>query len=157
MGRMFTIALFVALAIVTLWWQLSEKRARELNRELVAERARVGAMVDSLAAARRALSTIPVNRVSNGHDEAEIARLRKAGLADPVRDIRASLESHPELIPFPGVLGGTMFFLTDGLILDGTGKVRASFEDGHVGGHGVFEYRVKNGRITWKRLWAGMN
>lgn len=47
----FTAALVIALAVVTVWWQLSEKRARKADAELAQARARVEALVDSLTAA----------------------------------------------------------------------------------------------------------
>ena len=38
-------------------------------------------------------------------DEADIAGLKRQGLEDPPRDLRASLIAHAELIPVKGVLG----------------------------------------------------
>ena len=83
----------------------------------------------------------------------ELDALRRAGLADPAREIAADLVRHPELIPIPAVVGGTMGFrpVVDIRLLGGH-WVFARFEDGHIGGSGVFEYEVRNGRIRWKRL-----
>jgi len=82
----------------------------------------------------------------------EIEELRKKGLKNPVSDLVADLQKHPELIPHEGVLGGTMAFgfpekihvLTEHYVL-------AYFEDGHIGGWMVLEYSVaKGGKISWQ-------
>lgn len=82
----------------------------------------------------------------------EIEELRKKGLKNPVADLIADLQKHPQLIPHEGVLGGTMAFgfpekihiLTEHYVL-------AYFEDGHIGGWMVLEYSVaKGGKISWR-------
>jgi hypothetical protein len=85
----------------------------------------------------------------------EIEVLQGYGLTDPVREIKADLMRHPELIPIPGVLGGRMgFYSEDGIrILDGH-WVYAEFDDGHIGGAALLAYRVKDGHIRWARLAA---
>lgn len=94
-------------------------------------------------------------RSPDGIDPSEIEELRHAGLADPVRDLKRDLMKHPELIPYPGVEGGTMGFYSDREIgVLGPHWVMARFEDGHVGGSMLLEYQVRNGRITWRRLAA---
>lgn len=81
----------------------------------------------------------------------EIAALRGQGLADPVSDLKADLAKHPELIPAEGTLGGRMGFYDPGRIWILNGRwVYADFEDGHIGGTVLMEYRVENGRITWR-------
>jgi hypothetical protein len=84
----------------------------------------------------------------------ELEELQKKGLADPIRDLVADLQKHPELIPHEGVLGGTMAFgfpqkihvLTDRYVL-------AYFEDGHIAGWMLLTYDVaRGGRITWQRI-----
>src|ERR1051325_10523452 len=40
--------------------------------------------------------------------EEELARLKDKGLKDPARDLASDLRKHPEIIPYSGVLGGTM-------------------------------------------------
>ncbi|HET7498399.1 MAG TPA: hypothetical protein VFM00_08865, partial [Candidatus Eisenbacteria bacterium] len=48
----------------------------------------------------------------------EIAALRRAGLTDPVNQLRSDLEAHGSLIPVKGVLGGKMgFYDRDGVVL----------------------------------------
>ena len=82
----------------------------------------------------------------------EIEELQKKGLGNPLYDLAADLQRHPELIPHKGVLGGTMAFgfpekihvLTDKYAL-------AYFEDGHIAGWMLLEYGVsKGGKIYWR-------
>jgi len=82
----------------------------------------------------------------------EIEELQKKGLGNPLYDLAADLQRHPELIPHKGVLGGTMAFgfpekihvLTDKYVL-------AYFEDGHIAGWMLLEYGVsKGGKIYWR-------
>ena len=89
-------------------------------------------------------------------DESDIEDLRRQGLHNPPRELRASLASHPELIPFPGVLGGTMMILPDDKIaLLRSPYAFAEFNDGHIGGVMLVEYAIlPGGHIEWKRLWA---
>ena len=89
-------------------------------------------------------------------DLPDIENLRRQGLEDPPRQLRDSLVAHPELIPFPGELGGTMFFEPgENIVLLTPPFVFAEFEDGHVNGSMLLEYEILPGpRIGWKRLWA---
>jgi hypothetical protein len=89
-------------------------------------------------------------------DDSDIEILRQKGLSDPARQLRDSLNTHPELIPFDPVLGGTMFF--DDIDVLQPPLVFANFEDGHIDGSVLFEYEVESGgHIRWKRLWARLN
>jgi len=86
----------------------------------------------------------------------EVEQLRKEGLADPVRQLRESLEGHPELIPERPVLGGTMRFAPgEQVVLLNRPYAFARYDDGHVGGVMLLEYAVQPpGTVTWKRLWS---
>ncbi len=86
----------------------------------------------------------------------DIVRLKKKGLPNPVEDLANDLMQHRELIPFKGVLGGTMGFYSEKDIHVLTSRwVLASFEDGHIGGRMLLEYNVSpEGEIQWKRLSA---
>jgi hypothetical protein len=91
-------------------------------------------------------------------DDGEINELRGQGLADPVHDLKKDLMKHPELIPFPGVEGGRMgFYSPDEIAILGGHWAFARFEDGHIGGTMLLEYKVDHGRIAWKRLVAVMD
>jgi hypothetical protein len=92
-------------------------------------------------------------------DDNDLFELRRLGLADPVHQLRDSLVAHPELIPFPGTLGGTMHFIDhDAIVLLKPPFVFAEFEDGHIGGHMLVSYEVTRGPVViWKRLWAELD
>lgn len=82
----------------------------------------------------------------------EIGRLKKNGLQDPIKDIISDLMKHKELIPYKGVLGGTMGFYHERNMHILTSKwVFASFDDGHIGGNMLLEYQVSDeGKISWR-------
>jgi hypothetical protein len=82
----------------------------------------------------------------------EIDDLRKNGLSDPIAQIVESLHRHPELIPPSGVLGGSMgFHDPDGIRVLSSHWVYARFDDGHVMGSGIFEFKPAPGEsLTWK-------
>jgi hypothetical protein len=155
----FTIALLLALAIVTLWWQLSEKRARALNTRAVAAEQHAVALEDSMRALRIVGESPRSANAEHGPaliSDDQLEQLRALGLPDPRHQLPASLAGHRELIPFKGVNGGTMGFYDEKgiLLLDGP-WVSAPFDDGHINGYGLFEYSVApGGRISWKRLAA---
>lgn len=148
--RLFTIALLAALAVVALWWQLAERRARM-------EAMRAETFLGQLDAARDSLRAAAPGRAGRSVllDEDQLEDLRRRGLADPVPALLADLERHPELIPFPGTEGSEMRFYPSQCVVVSPEWVYAYFEDGHVSGRGLFEYRVlAGGRIVWKRLTA---
>jgi hypothetical protein len=159
-SRAFAVALIAALAIVTVWWQLSERRARALDRDLVRE----VAIADSIAKAARTLDRPMAARRDS---EVELARLRRRGVANPAHAIREALARHPELVPFKGVQGGRMFFDTTSVTLLPGGWVYATFEDGHVAGYAILEAEVEGEGIRLKPLaayvdaegppWSGRN
>lgn len=82
----------------------------------------------------------------------EVEDLKKKGLKNPVADLIADLQAHPELVPYKGVLGGTMAFGFPEKIYILTEKyVLAYFEDGHIAGWILLEYGVaRGGKITWR-------
>jgi len=84
----------------------------------------------------------------------DIERMRRKGLKDPVKDIISDLTQHRELIPYKGILGGTMNFYSESKIWILTNRwVLAYFEDGHIGGYLLLEYEVtSDGGIKWKTL-----
>lgn len=156
---LFTFALLAALAIVTLWWQLAEKRARTEAATAALATGRANALEDSLRAARLVRGTAPGPDAATPASSDWLRSLRARGLRDPQAQLATSLADHPELIPFKGELGGTMAFhdRSSVVLLDGP-WVYAQFDDGHSLGDGIFEYQVApGGRITWKRLAARMD
>lgn len=148
--QLFTIALLAALAVVTLWWQLAERRART-------ESARAEAVLGQRDAARDSLRAAAPGRAGRSDllDQDQLEDLRRRGLADPIPALLADLEKHAELIPFPGTSGSAMRFHAPQSVVLSPEWVYAYFEDGHVAGRGLFEYRVlPGGRIVWKRVTA---
>lgn len=140
------VALVLALAVTALWWQLAERRARTAEASLAAARGRIAALADSLAASRRGAAA----GSAHGHLPAGSAASERAVLDDLAR--------HPELIPFPGTGGGAMRFYASQSRLIAPGWAYGYFEDGHVSGRGLFEYRVaRDGSVTWKRLAATLD
>ncbi len=61
------------------------------------------------------------------------------------------LLNRPELIPYEGVLGGTMGFYTeDNIRVLDNHWIYAHFEDGHIGGAMLLAYRKRaDGQIEW--------
>jgi len=82
-----------------------------------------------------------------------------AGAAEgPARRILEDLARHPELIPFAGVQGGTMRFHPAQSAVISPEWAYGYFEDGHIAGRGLFEFRLEpGGRIAWKRLAAQLD
>ncbi len=61
------------------------------------------------------------------------------------------LMKHPELIPYDGVLGGTMgFYDTEGIQVLSDRWVFAGFDDGHINGYMLLSYRNNDGKIYWE-------
>jgi hypothetical protein len=84
----------------------------------------------------------------------ELAQLKKLGLEDPVAALKADLATQGELLPFRGVLGGTMaFYDKAGMVFLPGGYVYAPGDDGHYLVHAVLRYGVEpGGKIHWKLL-----
>lgn len=75
-----------------------------------------------------------------------------------VGNVAGDLMRHPELIPFTGVLGGTMGFQDprDIHVLT-TRLVRAYADDGHIVGWMLLEFTPgKDGALAWKVLDSGL-
>ena len=156
------VAAAIASAFVAIWGvqyvgQQREKVLEARVDSLRAELARTAKVLEPTASVTGAspAGDIPLRRVL---DDGEIWTLKHQGLADPVHDLKADLMKHPELIPFPGVEGGRMgFYSPDEIVILGGHWAFARFEDGHVGGTMLLEYKVAAGRIVWKRLTASMD
>jgi hypothetical protein len=82
----------------------------------------------------------------------QVEELRRQGLPDPIAQLIASLQSHREIIPHPGVNGGTMaFYDPESIHVLDSKWVFALFDDGHVGGRGIFAFTVlPDSSIAWK-------
>jgi hypothetical protein len=134
---MILVALILALAITALWWQLAERRARRAEARLGAAETRLEVLEDSLSMHGRGNTREPLE--AEGQAEAVLADLAR----------------HPELIPFAGVEGGTMQFYPSQCRVIVPGWAYGYFEDGHIAGHGLFEYAAgPGGRYRWKSIAA---
>jgi uncharacterized coiled-coil protein SlyX len=78
--------------------------------------------------------------------------LKMNSMEDPVSHIRKDLIKRSDVIPYAGVLGGTMGFYDENRIHILNHKwVYAHFEDGHIGGEMLLEYDIsEDGKINWK-------
>lgn len=67
------------------------------------------------------------------------------------KDIINDLRKHPELIPYDGVLGGTMgFYDPEGIHILSDRWVFAGFDDGHINGYMLLSYSINDGKISWE-------
>ena len=66
--------------------------------------------------------------------------------------LMADLLQHPELIPYEGVLGGTMNFYDEDSMIVGNKWVMAYFEDGHIGWYALLSYTGDKNNISWTLL-----
>lgn len=81
-------------------------------------------------------------------DYISIEDLKRQGIED-YNIIIDDLYTRPELIPFDGILGGTMSFKKIYVLNDEW--VYAMFDDGHINGYALYEYSIDdNLNISWK-------
>lgn len=130
------VAALAACAWLAVRWKDAERRAERAER----------------------LSVGPVRQRVLLH-EFELARLRDLGLQDPVADLKADLATHPEIIPYEGVLGGRMaFYDKDAMVFLPGGYVYAPADDGHYEVHALLRYEVSpGGAIRWRLVDARKN
>jgi hypothetical protein len=85
--------------------------------------------------------------------EHHLRRFRAKGLENPATDLIRDLRQRPELVPHEAVLGGRMYFVESESYVLSDRWVLATFEDGHIRGRMLLEYRLSNhGEITWRVL-----
>lgn len=100
--------------------------------------------IDSLKARNSELK----EELSYWFSDFEIDELKAKGIADPQNYISNDLMNKPQLIPYGGVLGGTMRFWKVTLL--GNKWAIAYFEDGHIAGRGLYKYSINKDRsIKW--------
>lgn len=92
------------------------------------------------------------------YDETTIRELQREGFTGQLKDIVADLKMHSELIPYKGVLGGTMGFYDENGIRVLTNRwVLANFQDGHISGCMLLRYDINDGSISWKVIDSYLN
>ena len=123
------------------------KQTDELTIALVAKS-------DSLKMLKSKLDSLAKQNVNLKRDlnywfsDEDIDALKEKGLIDPLKDITNRLYDNPELIPYPGVLGGTMHFGNISLLRDRW--VIVDFDDGHIMGAMILKYEVrKDTSLKW--------
>ena len=131
----------LALVALAFFWQRAEQRARTAE-----------ARVNAADSTMRALDSKSAWQPAEGVElsQADLAELQRIGFTDPARQLGEDLVRHPELIPFPGEVGGSMAFRQPVRVLSSR-WVMANFDDGHVGGSAILEFEVlKDGHLGWK-------
>jgi heme exporter protein D len=134
-----SVALLTAVVILLVHYVPCRKQLAEAKRQGEATQAKLDAL--------QGRSLLP------GTDRGE---LNKQGLSTRGEALAVDLMRHRELIPYKGVMGGTMGFYSKKDIHVLTSRwVMASFEDGHIGGQMLLEYAVSpGGEIQWKVISA---
>jgi hypothetical protein len=85
-----------------------------------------------------------------GLTNAQIQTMQRRGLARPDVQLRSDLARQPELIQPEPVLGGSMYFVPEGIHILNDRWVLATFEDGHIRGQMLLEYEVVHGNVVWQ-------
>jgi hypothetical protein len=85
-----------------------------------------------------------------GLTNAQIQAMQRRGLARPDVQLRSDLAQQPELIQHEPVLGGSMYFVPEGIHILNDRWVLATFEDGHIRGQMLLEYEVVHGNVVWQ-------
>ncbi|HEY4553375.1 MAG TPA: hypothetical protein VIG80_09290 [Bacillaceae bacterium] len=84
--------------------------------------------------------------------------LEKAGFGGTVEDFRAELMKQTDLIPYEGILGGTMGFREENILVLSDKYVYAMIDDGHYMGYMLLTYEIKNGKVAkWTVTETGLN
>lgn len=89
-----------------------------------------------------------------GLNSGDLEKFQRRGLKDSLKEIVADLQNHPGLIPYKGIQGGRMgFYFADMIWVLNKKWVFAYFEDGHIGGCMLLEFKVsQGGKISWRVL-----
>lgn len=103
-------------------------------RELLAEQERLRDEVANLRADLERARQRPFLTCT----DLDIVRMKAQGLADPVADLIADLETQPDLVPFQPAGGGQARVGTWLII-----------EDGHKGVLAILGYEIDEGKIKW--------
>ncbi|TCK98119.1 hypothetical protein EDC19_0537 [Natranaerovirga hydrolytica] len=77
-------------------------------------------------------------------------KIEDLGFDDPEDILKDLVENNQDLIPYEGVLGGTMRWFQDHCYILTEKYVLGYFEDGHISGQALLRYSVDNNQdITW--------
>lgn len=130
------------LAEVKMQKSVLDNKLSETEKNLQGE---IAEIADKLEAADMKLQNLPQIQ------EFEMKQLKQKGLKDPVKDLKTDLMKRQDLIPYKGVLGGTMgFYSQESIHIISSKWVAAYFEDGHINGIMLLKYNIqKDGKIRW--------
>jgi len=122
-----------------------------LRQRAVALGSRAAALESSLDSLSRICAPTPQPPLP-GVSEYDMRQLRNRGAQDLRAQLFFDLRRRTDLIPYEGVLGGTMHFPSpDYFWILAHPWALAYFEDGHRAGYLLLEYRfVSPEEITWK-------
>ncbi len=90
-------------------------------------------------------------------DSGLVKKIERQGLDGGPNEVIEDLLKHRELIPYEGILGGTMAFWKNESFVISDRWVIAYFEDGHNGGRMLLQYNVNDGIISWKVIDSYLN
>ena len=141
MRAFLALLLLLAIGVAAYFWHRSDR---------LEERARLAE-----SRAKRAENALAkVSNPGNFLTLDDVRLLTRAGLTDPVSQLRSDLEGHSSLIPVKSVYGGKMgFYDREGVVLLPGRYVYAPAEDGHILVHTLLKYDVKpGGHIEWKLI-----
>ena len=89
----------------------------------------------------------------NQNDDLITSSLAQNGWSGGVEALKADLISHSELITEKPILGGTMHFGDESMIdVLSDRYVFAYFEDGHILGYALLDYKIEDGKVTWNMI-----
>lgn len=132
---------------------LSQQQVKDLQLNLEKVQRHNKNLASDLASANQQVLKLNTSMQHLSMSNHEIVLLKQKGLPNPVENISQDLRNHREIIRYKGVLGGTMGFYDKlGIHVLNKKWVLADFDDGHINGHMLLEYDVKEGGIIKWRL-----
>jgi hypothetical protein len=152
--RFSSLSIALAVATAVLATGCGPSKAELLEVELDESISRETALKRSLDSLKQAYKFRPeVGEISGGHPLVNGSRLSRMGIPNAELRLDSYLnDKHPELIPFDGMLGGTMQFERAVPLADRF--VFASVSDGHVQGFVLLQYDANNkGGVDWKTVY----
>ncbi|MFJ7935062.1 hypothetical protein [Sporosarcina sp. NPDC096371] len=128
---------------------------KELTEKIKAENSsEVLRLNDEVARLQQQIQDLSESTKNEGQlDHLTASILQQLNYEGTEKDIIAELILHPELIPYDGILGGTMQLSAEGAKVLSHEWIFAPFSDGHTLGHLLVEYKVNDGKLTdWKTI-----